>query len=146
MVNLSPTPKVTEEDQALATQVAIDAIKAYPDLQAMVAMTTVALPGAAEGLMKAGATGKIFLTGISTPRSMKSYVKAGVAPEVVLWNPEDLGYLTVQVALQLVQKKITADSSEITAGKLATKRIVNREVLLGDPLVFDKGNIDSYNF
>lgn len=146
MVNLSPTPKVTEEDQALATQMAIDAVKAYPNLQAMIAMTTVALPGAAEGLTKAGAAGKVFLTGISTPRSMKSYVKAGVAPEVVLWNPEDLGYLTVQVAVQLLQKKITPDSTEITAGKLAVKKIVNHEVLLGDPLVFTKDNIDGYNF
>jgi ABC-type sugar transport system substrate-binding protein len=146
MVNLSPTPKVTEEDQALATQVAIDTLKAYPDMQAMIAMTTVALPGAAEGLVKAGAAGKIFLNGISTPRAMKPYIKAGVAGEVVLWSPEDLGYLAVQVAAQLVSGKITPESREVAAGKLGVKAIAGREVLLGDPLVFDKGNIDNYNF
>ena len=146
MVNLSPTPKVTEEDQALATQVAIDSLKAYPDLQAMIAMTTVALPGAAEGLIKAGMAGKVFLTGISTPRSMRPYVKAGVVPEVVLWNPEDLGYLTVQVAVQLLRKTITVDAKEIMAGRLGARPIANREVLLGDPLVFNKDNIDNYNF
>jgi rhamnose transport system substrate-binding protein len=146
MVNLSSTPKVTEEDQALATQVTIDALKAHPNIQAMVAMTTVALPGAAEGLIKSKMVGKVFLTGLSTPRSMKTYVKAGVAPEVVLWNPEELGYLTVHVAVQLVQKKISADSNTVTGGKLGVKRIENSEVLLGDPLVYTKNNIDDFNF
>jgi ABC-type sugar transport system substrate-binding protein len=146
MVNLSPTPKVTEEDQALATQVATDVLKAHPTLQAMVAMTTVALPGAAEGLTKSGMATKVFLTGLSTPRSMKSYIKSGVVREVVLWNPEELGYLTVQVAAQLVQKKLSTDSASVTAGKLGPKKIDNREVLLGDPLVFTKENIDGFNF
>jgi rhamnose transport system substrate-binding protein len=146
MVNLSPTPKVTEEDQALATQVAIDTLKAYPDIQGMFAITSVALPGAAEGLTKAGAGGKIFLTGLSTPKSMRPYVEAGVAPEVVLWSPEDLGYLAVQTAVQLVQKTITAESTAITAGKLGPKQIVNREVLLGEPLVFTRANIGDYDF
>lgn len=146
MKNLSAVPKVTEEDQALATQVAIDSIKAYPELQAMIAMTTVALPGAAEGLIKAGAKGRVFLTGVSTPRSMKTYVKSGVVPEVVLWNPEDLGYLTVHVAAQMAMGRITADSKEVVAGKLGTKPITNREVLLGEPLVFNRDNIDRFEF
>ncbi len=146
MENLSPTAKVTDEDQALATQVAIDSLKAYPNLQAIVAITSVALPGAAEGLMKAGVGGRIFLTGLSTPRSMSPYVKSGVVPEVVLWSPEDLGYLTVQAAVQLVRKEITSGSRELAAGKLGTKAIVNREVLLGVPLIFTKANIDDYNF
>lgn len=146
MINLSPTPKVTEEDQALATQVAIDTVKAYPGVQGMFAITSVALPGAAEGLIKCGAAGRVYLTGISTPRSMRPYVKAGVAPEVVLWNPEDLGYLAVQVAVQLAQKRIAPQSVELEAGRLGRKSISSGEVLLGDPIVFTQGNIDGYDF
>ena len=146
MTNLSATPKATEEDQALATQVTIDSLKAYPTLQGIFAITSVALPGAAEGLTKAGAAGKIFLTGLSTPKSMKPYVKAGVAPEVILWNPTDLGYLTVQAAAQFASGKLKPDSKEIDAGKLGKKQIVNGEVLLGEPLVFTKANIDNFDF
>jgi ABC-type sugar transport system substrate-binding protein len=146
MSNLSPTPKITEEDQALATQVAIDGLKAYPTLQAMIAMTTVALPGAAEGLKKAGAAGKVFLTGLSTPRSMKAYLESGVVREVVLWNPEDLGYLTVQVAAQLVQRKATPTSRHVEGGKLGPKVVENREVLLGEPLIFTRENVQRFNF
>jgi ABC-type sugar transport system substrate-binding protein len=146
MTNLSATPKATEEDQALATQVTIDSLKAYPTLQGIFAITSVALPGAAEGLTKAGAGGKIFLTGLSTPKSMKPYVKAGVAPEVILWNPTDLGYLTVQAAVQFANGTIKPDSKEIVAGKLGKKQIVNGEVLLGEPLVFTQANIDQFDF
>jgi ABC-type sugar transport system substrate-binding protein len=146
MVNLSPTPKAAEEDSARATQIAIDVLKVYPDLQGIFAITSEVLPGAAEGLMKAGATGKVFLTGLSTPKSMSGYVKSGACGEVILWNPEDLGYLTVQVAAQLVTGKITDGSKEISAGKLGPKQIVNHEVLLGEPLVFTKANIDQYGF
>lgn len=64
--NLSEVPKATAEDQALATQVTMDSLKSYPDLQGIFALTSVALPGAAEGLRKAQASGKVFLTGLST--------------------------------------------------------------------------------
>jgi ABC-type sugar transport system substrate-binding protein len=146
MVNLSPTPKAAEEDSARATQIAIDVLKVYPDLQGIFAITSEVLPGAAEGLMKAGAAGKVFLTGLSTPKSMSGYVKSGVCGEVILWNPEDLGYLAVQVAAQLSAGKITNQSKEVSAGKLGSKQIVDRQVLLGDPLVFTKSNIDQYGF
>lgn len=146
MKNLSPTPKVTEEDQALATQVTIDSLKAYPEVQAIFALTTVALPGAAEGLVKAGAQGKVFLTGLSTPKSMRPYVKSGVVRSFVLWNPEALGYLTVQAAAQLVRNKSDELSASIFAGKLGHKSVQNGEILLGDPLVFTSANIDDYDF
>src|SRR5262249_7473452 len=42
MQNLSPVPKATEEDQAVATQVTIDVLKTYPDLQGICAITSVA--------------------------------------------------------------------------------------------------------
>jgi hypothetical protein len=71
MRNLSATPKVTEEDQAMATQVTIDTVKAYPSLDGIFAITSVALPGAAEALAKTGAHDNIFLVGLSTPNSMR---------------------------------------------------------------------------
>jgi ABC-type sugar transport system substrate-binding protein len=146
MVNLSPTPKAAEEDSARATQVTIDVLKAYPDLQGIFAITSEALPGAAEGLIKARAAGRVFLTGLSTPKSMSRYVKAGACGEVILWNPEDLGYLAVQAAVQLVQGKIKDDAKEISAGRLGQKQLGDHQVLLGEPLVFTKRNIDQYGF
>ena len=55
MTNLSETPKASQEDQAMATQVAVDSLKAYPSMTGMFGLTSVALPGAAEALRKARA-------------------------------------------------------------------------------------------
>ena len=146
MKNLSPTPKTSEEDQALATQVTIDLLKAYPDLQGLYALTTVALPGAAEALRKEQAFNKVYLTGIGTPNAMRDYVKAGVAKEFVLWNPIDLGYLAVASAKAALDGKLTPESTQLAAGRLGTMQVKDRVVLLGDPLVFNKANIDRYDF
>jgi rhamnose transport system substrate-binding protein len=146
MQNLSKTPKVSEEDQALATQVTIDILKSYPEVDGIYGMTSVALPGAAEALRKEKAYDRVFLTGLSTPNSMREYVKEGVVKRFVLWNPVDLGYLAVHSAKHVVEGGITESTSSIEAGRLGQIEIANREVLLGDPMIFHAGNIDEFDF
>lgn len=144
MVNLRETPLSSEEDQAKATQVTIDALKANPEIEGIYAMTSVALPGAAEGLRKSDASGKIFLTGLSTPNSMKPYVADGTVQKFVLWSPVDLGYLTVHAALRLVNDELK--SGVFKAGRLGEIQVHGDEILLGDPVTFDSTNIDQFDF
>jgi len=146
MKNLSETPKASEEDQALATQVAADSLKTYPDLQGIFAITSVALPGAAEALRKAGVADKIFLTGLTTPRGMKQYVKDDTCRKFVLWNPVDLGYLSVHAAVAAVRGTLAPGATSLAAGRLGTVNIQGDEILLGAPLVFSKDNIDQFDF
>lgn len=146
MVNLSPTPKTSEEDQALATQVTLDLLKAYPDVKGIYAITSAALPGAAEGLKKANAGSKVFLTGLATPNAMKEFINENVLKEFVLWSPADLGYLAVQVAKGSVDGTLTTTTSEFKAGRLGTKSVKDGVVLLGEPLVFSKENIAKFDF
>ncbi len=146
MVNLSETPKSSEEDQALATQTTIDILKAYPQLQGLYAMTSVALPGAAEAFKKNNAQEKVFLTGLSTPNSMRPYIEQGILKEFVLWNPVDLGYLTIQSAKAIIDGKITEETPTFSAGHLGQVQIKDREILLGEPVIFNAENIDDYDF
>ena len=146
MTNLSSTPKTSEEDQALATQVTIDALKAYPDLQGIFAITSVALPGAAEALRKENAASKIFLTGLATPDTMRSYVKDNTVKEFTLWNPIDLGYLAVVSAKGAVDGKLKSDSTEFDGGRIGKVEVKDGVVLLGTPTIFDKANIDKFKF
>ncbi len=146
MTNLCETPKASEEDQALATQVTIDILKRYSDVDGIYAMTSVALPGAAEALRKEEAYDRVFLTGLSTPNSMRQYVKQGVVKRFVLWDPVDLGYLAVHAAKAVVEGRITESTSSIAAGRLGQIQIADREVLLGDPMIFHAGNIDEFDF
>ena len=146
MQNLSDTPKTSEEDQALATRVTIDLLKTYPDLQGIYALTASALPGAAEGLRKENASDKIFLTGLATPNSMREYVKTGVSKDFVLWNPADLGYLAVYAAKALLDGKLSEQTPQLEAGRLGPIQIEDRVILLGEPLIFTKDNIDQFDF
>ena len=146
LTNLSETPKATEEDQALATQVTIDTLKAYPDLQGIFAITAVALPGAAEALRKASAADRVFLTGLGTPNLLREYVKDGTVKRFVLWNPVDLGYLTVHVAAALLRDGLPPQATQLEAGRLGEVQVRGDEVLLGEPITFDASNIDQYDF
>ena len=58
----------------------------------------------------------------------------------------DLGYLAVQTAYQLTTGEITTDSESITAGRLGDKEITDRQVVLGDALVFDSSNVDEFDY
>ena len=131
----------------MATQVAADSLKAYPMLTGMFGLTTVALPGAAEALRKANASDRVFLTGVSTPNAMRGFVKEGVVKSFVLWNPVDLGYLAVAVANAAVNNQVNmAPSSSFKAGRIGPVKLEGDQVILGNPIVFDKSNIDNYDF
>src|SRR5207237_5908141 len=138
--------KPCNEDQKLAFQVTQDLIKANPNLKGVWAISSVAFPGAAEAIKQAGAAGKVQVTGLSTPNDMRKYVEEGTVKSVILWNTNDLGYLTVQVANALSQGKLKAGDKTINAGRLGEKKIEGDNVLLGDILVFTKENIGKYNF
>jgi hypothetical protein len=64
----------------------------------------------------------------------------------MLWNTADLGYLTVQTALQLVRGSLGAGATSMSAGRLGTIEIRGSEVILGPPLFFRKDNIDRFDF
>jgi rhamnose transport system substrate-binding protein len=95
-------------------------------LDAIVAPTVVALPKVAEAVEQAGLTGKIVVTGLSTPNDMKEFVKRGTVKTVVLWNPIDLGYLAVYVAQASLAGTLTdnATQAKVPAGRLGTRDAV----------------------
>jgi len=131
-------------------------------LDAIVAPTVVALPKVAEAVEQAGLTGKIVVTGMSTPKDMKEFVKRGTVKTVVLWNPVDLGYLAVYVAQASLAGtlKDSATQTKVPAGWLGTRDAVasleditakgpltlKNVIVLGNPFRFTKDNIDQFNF
>jgi len=138
------TVKPSEEDQQLAFQVAQDLIKAYPSLKGIWGITSVAFPGAARAVRESGYAGKIAVVGLSTPNSMREYVKDGTVKTVLLWNPVDLGYLTVYAAKKYHNEG--ALPTEFQAGRLGTIKRNGQEILLGPPMRFTKDNIDEFDF
>ncbi|MFE3169229.1 autoinducer 2 ABC transporter substrate-binding protein [Streptomyces sp. NPDC059224] len=135
--------KYAGEDQDKAASITKDLMTANPDLKGVVGECTTSAPGVAQAITDAGKTGKVFSTGVATPTVMQKYVTSGAMAKVVLWNPTDLGYLTVWAGKQLAEGK-----SPKTNGVGDIKGISYQEdlktLLLGQPLVFDKNNIAQY--
>ena len=82
--------------------------------------------------------------GLALPNACKAYIHEGWIDSIVLWNTGDLGYLTVQVAHALGQGGIAPGTFQ--AGRLGAVKVEGSQVVLGAPFVFDKGNVDGFDF
>jgi rhamnose transport system substrate-binding protein len=131
-----------------ASQVTQGLLEQYPNLKGIISPTTVGILAAAGVLDTAKYRGKIALTGLGTPDSMKKYVADGTVQSFELWNPANLGYLAAYTAVALASKKITnATGQTLTAGKLGKFTVgADHTILLGPPFVFTKANISQFNF
>ncbi len=136
------------DDPTTATQVTQGLLQHYPNLKGIISPTTVGILAAAQVVSSSKYKGKVIVTGLGTPDSMKKYVANGVAPAFELWNPADLGYLAAYAAVNYASKKITnAPGQSFTAGKLGKFTVGSDDsILLGPPFVFTKANINNFNF
>ena len=120
-------------------------LKVHPNVKVVMAIAAPAVPGAAEAVKQAGRS-DVKVTGLSLPNMNKSYVKNGIVESVVLWNTVDLGYLTVHAAYALATGNLKLGNRELSAGRLGRVEVVNDEVRLGAPFIFNKENIDRFDF
>jgi hypothetical protein len=65
---------------------------------------------------------------------------------VVLWNTHDLGYLTVYAAQALAKGQLKKGDTSLEAGRLGKIEIRGSDVILGAPFIFNKANIDQFDF
>jgi ABC-type sugar transport system substrate-binding protein len=109
------------------------------------AISSKAVPGAAEAVKQAGKAGQVHVIGLGLPSENQAYVDAGVTDSVILWKTDELGALTVQVADALAKGTLKPGDKEFKAGG-KTYQIDGDNVLLGEPTVFNKSNIDGAGF
>jgi rhamnose transport system substrate-binding protein len=123
-------------------------LQQYPNLKGIISPTTVGIKAAAQYLSGSKYKGKVKLTGLGTPNDMRQYVKNGTVDGFELWDPAKLGELAGYAAAALAQGKITGKQGQtFSAGAMGQKTIgAGSTVLLGPPQVFNKANIDQFNF
>jgi len=142
MIALRPCDDLKDKAQSEATAL----LSANPNLKCIMAICSPAVPGAAEAVKQAGKTGKVKVLGLGLPNENKRYVHDGVTDSVILWNTEDLGYLTVHAANALAKGTLKTGDKNIKAGSLGEFRIEGDNILLGTPFIFNKDNIDKFDF
>ena len=136
-------PSEGDRDRAFAETQTV--LKVYPNVKLVMAIAAPAVPGAAEAVKQSGRT-DVKVTGLSLPNMCKPYVHSGVIDSIVLWNTLDLGYLTVYVSNALSTGTLKRGDKEIAAGRLGKIEVVDDEIRLGAPFIFNKENIDRFNF
>jgi rhamnose transport system substrate-binding protein len=91
----------------------------YPDLEVIMAPTTVGIAAAAKAMQDEGLCEDIAVSGLGLPSEMVDFTMNGCAPEFALWSFVDLGYLSTYVSYLLATGAIEGVEGEtFTAGRM----------------------------
>ena len=135
------------EDQAKATQMATDLMNANPDLTGLVGECTSSAPGVAQAVKDAGKIGQVFTVGLGTPQSMKPYLADGSSSAAILWDVENLGYLTAWTGAQLAEGKTIEATNDVSTKLPAVEYdAATKTLLLGPALAITKDNVDTFDY
>ncbi|SEN05246.1 rhamnose transport system substrate-binding protein [Palleronia salina] len=130
-----------------AYQFATDAMTRNPDLKAVLGMASTTCPGIAQAVEAAGLVGEVLTAGYCSPNTAREYIKSGAMPFSVLWNPAELGYLTVWVGDHLVDGGEITEDFEVDGLEQTIQYLPENDViLLGPPAVFTEENVDDFDF
>ena len=138
--------KPCDDQKDKAEQEAANLLSAYPNLKCIMAICSPAVPGTAEAVKKAGKVGAVKVLGLGLPSENRAYVHDGVTQSVILWKVQDLGYLTIKATVDAAIGKLNPGATEYEAGRLGAIKIEGDNIVLGQPFIFTKENIDQFEF
>ncbi|WP_404331974.1 autoinducer 2 ABC transporter substrate-binding protein [Mesobacillus maritimus] len=136
----------TDEKQQVAHQKTLDLIKSYPNLKGILAMSTPAPLGAAQAIQEKGLQDKISVVGTALPTDSLPFLQDGSLDTAVLWNPSNLGYLTVALGKLLAEEKQIEDGMNIEGIGEITVLEDGISVIMAPPADFTKENAADYDF
>lgn len=103
---------------------ALALIDKYPDLQLIMAPTTVGITAAAKAMQDEEMCDKVKVSGLGLPAEMVDFTLNGCAPEFALWSFVDLGYTTYYAAYMLATGQIKAEEGvSFVAGRMGVETI-----------------------
>jgi rhamnose transport system substrate-binding protein len=145
-----------DDEQQKSTSECEALLAKYPNLRGIISPTSVGLPACAAVIDRAGVYpkgphalgGGLQLTGLSTPKQMKKLVGSGAVTAFQLWEPSNEGYLAACVAKQIHDKTLKpAPAGSVRTSKLGEMKFSQKlELIAGELVTFDKGNIEKYDF
>jgi rhamnose transport system substrate-binding protein len=135
------------EDSEDALREAQDLMTAYPEIEGIVAVPSTAVPGVAQAVQNADKAGEIAVIGYGSPNTAGPFIDAGVMETTVLWNVEELGWLTVWAAIELIEGRELQPVNEVPGIDRPIEFDEETGVLLlGPPVLFDASNHADFDF
>ena len=135
-----------DDDSVKSTNEAKGLIATHPDLDAIIAPTTVGVVAAAQVVTDMDLIGKVNVTGLALPSEFKQFIDNGASQAVALWNPIDLGYSAVHLAHQLVDGTEAKPGATFSIGEVGSVTLDDTtSAAMAAPFTFDKSNIEEFS-
>lgn len=150
-------------DQGTADEKIKSFLSANKNVKGIAALSSLTVPAVATARDQLGITDAIKIVGISVPETSRKDMVANRMSAVVLWQPFDLGYLTLHATMAVLQGRSPSGAAFQSAlsGKNMTvsfmdgstpinypaeghKILANNEIILGPPIVWNLKNIDRF--
>ena len=130
---------------------ALALVDKHPNLEVIMAPTTVGIAAAAKAMQDEGLCDKVKVSGLGLPSEMVAYTMNDCAPQFALWSFVDLGYLTYYTSYMLATGAIQgAEGEKFAAGRMGEYTIekdptrdAGLRVLMGPFTVYDKTNVEA---
>lgn len=121
-------------------------MQSYPDLDAIIAPTSVGIVAAAQAVADAGKIGEVNVTGLGLPSEMAGAIDSGASQSFAIWNPIDLGYAATMIAHGLASGQAEAGpGATISMGRIGDVTLDdNSEGAMADPFIYDSSNIEDF--
>lgn len=121
-------------------------MQSYPDLDAIIAPTSVGIVAAAQAVADAGKAGSINVTGLGLPSEMAGAIESGASKSFAIWNPIDLGYAAAMISHGLATGSATAEpGASISMGRMGDVMLdETNSGAMADPFVYDASNIEQF--
>lgn len=115
----------------------------HPDLDVIVAPTTVGILAAAQAVSDQGRIGEVYVTGLGLPSELAGHVESGAMHSFAIWNPIDLGYAATMIAYNLITGNAT--ESSVGMGRLGTTQLdENGNAAMAEPFIYDASNVQDF--
>ena len=121
-------------------------LQTYPNLDAIIAPTSVGIVAAAQAVADAGKIGQVNVTGLGLPSEMAGAIESGASKSFAIWNPVDLGYSAAYLAYELATDTAEAKpGAEISIGRMGSVTLdENNEAAMSTPFKYDASNIEEF--
>jgi rhamnose transport system substrate-binding protein len=138
------------DDQPEKSTTEMEALLAnYPNLEGVIAPTTVGIAAAAQVVQSRGIADKVKVTGLGLPSEMRDFIKDGTVEAFQLWSPYNEGWLAAHFAKGVKEGTIKNEvGASFDVPNLGTITINENNSMntQAELTLFNAENIDDFNF
>lgn len=161
-VNVAPDNYYSEQDAEKAVSIGASILEAHKDIDLIICNDSTSLPGQCKAAQNKGLTkDNVTITGFASPMSIKDYCEAGVIEQWGLWDCGLQGGIGCYMAAYLAAGNTVKVGDKINIPKIGEVEIMpndclvegaataaenNGVVLLPERAVFNKDNVNNYDF